>query len=60
MRKKWYLYPFDDTDDVYIVLNGPGYGYHEHISPLNVFTPHFHIPTQMERRMKRYLDKMDK
>lgn len=59
-EKKWYLYPFDDTDDVYIVLNGPGYGYHEHISPLNVFTPHFHIPTQMERRMKRYLDKMDK
>ena len=59
-QKRGDFYPFDDTDDVYTVINGPDYGYHEHISPLNVFTPHFPIPPQMERRMKGYLDKMDK
>lgn len=55
-EKRGDLYPFDDTDDAYTVLTGPGYGYHEHISPLNVFTPHFPIPLQMESRMKRYLN----
>ena len=51
---------FDETDDSYTVINGPGYEYHEHIPSLYVFAPHYHVPLYLQRRFKGYLEKADK
>ena len=29
--------PYDETDDSYTVIDGPGYEYHDHVSSLYVF-----------------------
>ena len=51
---------FDETDDSYTVINGPGYEYHDHIPSLYVFAPHYHVPLYLQRRFKGYLDKAEK
>ena len=52
--------PYDETDDTYTVIDGPGYEYHEHISAMQVFAPHYHIPLHLQRRFKGYLEKAEK
>ena len=52
--------PYDETDDTYTVIDGPGYEYHEHISAMQVFAPHYHIQLHLQRRFKGYLEKAEK
>ncbi len=52
--------PFDETDDTYTVIDGPGYEYHEHVSAMQVFAPHYHVPLYLQRRFKGYLEKAEK
>lgn len=58
-EKRGEPYPLDDTDDCYTVIDGPGYSYHDHISTLNVFAPHFPVPPYMERRLNGYMKSLD-
>ena len=52
--------PYDETDDTYTVIDGPSYEYHEHVSSMRVFAPHYHVPLYLQRRFKGYLDKAEK
>ena len=52
--------PYDETDDTYTVIDGPGYEYHEHVSAMQVFAPHYHVPLYLQRRFKGYLEKAEK
>ena len=52
--------PYDETDDTYTVIDGPGYEYHEHVSSMHVFAPHYHVPLYLQRRFKGYLEKAEK
>lgn len=52
--------PYDETDDSYTVIDGPGYEYHDHVSSLYVFAPHYHVPLYLQRRFKEYLEKAEK
>lgn len=51
--------PYDETDDSYTVIDGPGYEYHEHIPSTCLFAPHYHVPARLERRFKGYLEKAE-
>ena len=50
---------FDESDDSYTVIDGPGFEYHEHINAMRIFAPHFHVPIRIERRFKGYLEKAE-
>ena len=52
--------PYDETDDSYTVIDGPGYEYHDHIPSLYVFAPPYHVPLYLQRRFKGYLEKAEK
>lgn len=52
--------PYDETDDSYTVIDGPGYEYHDHVPSLHVFAPHYHVPLYLQRRFKGYLEKAEK
>ena len=56
MRKeglKGYLLDFSDESET--VIDGPSYYYHEHVSPLKLLEPRFHIPKELESNMKTWL-----
>lgn len=50
---------YDESDDSYTVIDGPGFEYHRHVSAMRVFAPYFHIPVRIERRFKGYLEKAE-
>lgn len=54
----------DDSDDTYIVIDGPSYDYHEHVDALILFPPHFPIPRNImrkyEKMWKGYLKDLEK
>ena len=52
--------PYDETDDSYTVIDGPGYEYHDHVPSLYVFAPHYHVSLYLQRRFKGYLEKAEK
>lgn len=52
--------PYDETDDTYTVIDGPGYEYHEHVPAMCVFAPHYHVPLHLQRCFKGYLEKAEK
>lgn len=51
---------YDETDDSYTVIDGPGYEYHDHVPSLYVFAPHYHVPLYLQKRFKGYLEKAEK
>lgn len=51
--------PYDETDDSYTVIDGPGYEYHNHIQSRFLFAPHFRLSADMEKRFKGYLEKAE-
>ncbi len=53
-------YFLDASDDCCYLIDGPGYEYHSHISPLLIMKPRFPIPDEIERKMKGWLEKIDK
>lgn len=53
-------YFLDASDDCCYLIDGPGYEYHSHVSPLLIMKPRFPIPDEFERKMKGWLEKIDK
>lgn len=47
----------DDSDDNYLVLDGPGFEWHHHVPCCEVFAPHYPIPPYLFRRYDGFLDK---
>ena len=43
----------DETDDTYMVFEGPGYCYHRHVDALRVFAPRFKIPGPLRSRIEK-------
>ncbi|MBP5740763.1 MAG: hypothetical protein J6W59_03310 [Bacteroidales bacterium] len=43
----------DVTDDTYMVFDGPGYCFHQHIDALRVFAPRFKIPGPIRRSIEK-------
>ena len=43
----------DVTDDGYLVFEGPGFCYHQHIDALRVFAPRFKIPDPIRRSIEK-------
>ena len=52
-------YILDDSDDTLVVLEGPSYDYHSHVSPLNLMKPLFQIPADLESEMKTWIKRAD-
>lgn len=48
-------YEFDESDDSYTVIDGPGYEYHDHVSAMQVFTSHYPIPADIQKKLKCFL-----
>lgn len=48
-------FEFDISDDSYTVINGPGYDYHDHVSTMQVFAPHYPIPHDIQEKYKGFL-----
>ncbi len=46
----------DYTEDVYTVVFGPGYYFHDHIFPENVFALHFPISTHQVNKFQNYFN----
>lgn len=47
------LIKLDETDDTYMVFEGPGYCYHRHVDALSIFTPRFKIPGPIRSRIEK-------
>ena len=47
------LIQLDETDDSYMVFEGPGYCFHQHIDALRVFAPRFKIPGPIRRSIEK-------
>lgn len=55
MRSEAMPFEFDISDDSYTVIDGPGYDYHEHVPTMQVFTPHYPIPHDIQEKYKGFL-----
>lgn len=55
MRSEVMPYEFDESDDSYTVIDGPGYEYHDHVSSMQVFTPHYPISADIQKKFKCFL-----
>lgn len=54
-ERKFY-YSQDPSDEQCVVVDGPGYEYHEHVSPLRMMKPRFPVPDELRREMLGWLD----
>ena len=48
-------FDFDCSDDSYTVIDGPGYDYHDHVSAMLFFAPHYPIPHDIQEKYKGFL-----
>lgn len=55
-----FYYCQDPSDDQCIVIDGPGYEYHQHVSPLRIMKPRFPIPDDIQKEMQGWLNALDK
>ena len=53
-----FSYPQDPSDDQCIVIDGPGYEYHEHVSPLRLMEPRFWVYDTIRQEMRGWLEKL--
>lgn len=53
-------YFLDASDDCCYLIDGPGHEYHDHVSPLRIMKPRFHIPAEIESKMRGWLDALDR
>lgn len=59
-KEKGNDYLLDYTDDSVMVLNGPSYRDHDHVSPLFLMKPRFHISDDIKNGMQTWLDRAEK
>lgn len=55
-----FYYCQDPSDDQCIVIDGPGYEYHRHVSPLQIMRPRFLIPDYLRKEMQSWINDLDK
>lgn len=55
-RKSYFL---DYSDDSAVILEGPSYCYHNHVSPLALIKPRFEIPENIRAEMNTWLDRAE-
>ena len=48
-------FEFDCSDDSYTVIDGPGYEYHDHVSAIQVFAPHYPVPTDIQQKFRSFM-----
>lgn len=48
-------FEFDISDDSYTLMDGPGYDYHDHVSAMLVFAPHYPIPHDIQEKYNGFL-----
>lgn len=53
-------YMLDYSDDSTLVLDGPSYRDHDHVSPLYLMKPRFPIPDNIRKEMETWLDRAEK
>ena len=53
-------YYLDYSDDTEIIIDGPSYRFHEHVSPLNLLAPRFSIPDEIREEMGTWLERAEK
>lgn len=51
-----FYYSQDSSDDQCVLIDGPGYEYHEHIQPTYIMKPRFPVPAELRREMHGWLD----
>ena len=53
------FYILDDSDESMIVIDGPSYACHDHVSPLRVMKPRFPIPAELEAEMNTWIERAE-
>lgn len=53
-------YILDYSDDSALVIYGPSYRCHDHVSPLYLMKPRFPIPDDLRKEMETWLDRAEK
>lgn len=53
-----FRYCQDPSDDQCVIIDGPGYEYHEHVSPLRLMKPRFWVDEQLRREMRGWLGEL--
>ena len=53
-------YFLDYSDDTEVILDGPSFYYHEHVSPLDLMTPRFPIPENIKKEMETWVERTEK
>lgn len=53
-------YFLDYSDDTEVILDGPSFYYHEHVSPLDLMTPRFPIPEDIKKEMGTWVERAEK
>lgn len=54
------FYPYDETDETMMIIFGPSYETHMHVSPMDVMKPMFDIPEKLRLKMEKWIEKADK
>ena len=54
------FYILDYSDESMIVIDGPSYACHDHVSPLLVMKPRFPIPAELEAEMNTWIERAEK
>lgn len=53
-----FRYCQDPSDDQCVIIDGPGYEYHEHVSPLRLMEPRFWVDESLRHEMRVWLEKL--
>lgn len=59
-KEKGKGYILDFSDDSTLVLEGPSYRYHNHVSPLYLMKPRFSIPDNLRLEMETWIERAEK
>lgn len=51
-------YMLDASDDCCYVIDGPGYEFHDHVSPIMIMKPRFNIPPELRKEMMTWPEKL--
>lgn len=52
-------YFLDYSDDTAVILDGPSYRYHDHVSPLRLMKPHFPIPEEIRNDLQTWVERAE-
>ncbi len=59
VKKRDIPYFLDYSDDTEVIIDGPSYCFHEHVSPLCLLTPRFPIPDDIRKEMETWVERAE-